>query len=378
MMSKVQTIVLVISLLTINNIGLLYFLGDDSENQQRPDRSISTPSTEHQATENTNIENIDVNTTDISVSRDKLDLTTTGRPDQVEAELEQAVEAYMTSQDFVELLDAYRTKAQQRQIDLHNNYQSMTAAELLNAYQGSTDKHEKKTILQYLANTDLSQIETYQIEQFYTNSIDEEIGNWMKSKLVTELIDRQGDGALNLAKQFLSESNHNPGEDFEVLAKVFEYDRDFIVDLASNMSIDELANSFIFSTLSSDSSAANDFFENQIDNNLNADNSKVYEKLHTFGQQITLSTSQQEKVSDLMLSKKSPTRRFALGLTGSIDDISLLRRRFEGLQTPQDRQSFIHGLSGNIESEGHAELIRELTSNSTDPQMQQLGRYLVK
>ena len=273
----------------------------------------------------------------------------------------------MTSEDFVGVLDSYRATREQQQADLQSNFSSMTARDLLNAYQVTTDKRERQTILQYLTNTDLSSVDAYDLKQLYNDGSDGENHDWIKSKLVFELLERQDDEALNLAKQFLSETKNSRWVGIDVLNKVFEFDRNYVIELANNMSIDQLSNSYVLSALSSDPSAIEEFYTNQLDNILAADNLKVYERLHTGPQKLDLNTGQQEKIIDLMASKRSAARNFALGMSGSIDDIPILRARFDSLSTAQDRQAFIFGLFGNSESEPHSELMRELVSASDDP-----------
>ena len=375
-MNKVQTIILALAVLMINNIALIYYLKGGTGTAQPSNNALSKSAIQPKISEKESSNYIDQHNGGNLNKKGKSKRVAVSKSGDLElqAELKQAVQEYMASQDFTGVLDSYRATREQQQADLQSNFSSMTAADLLNAYQVTTDKRERQTILQYLTNTDLSSVDAYDLKQLYNDDIDGEIHDWTKSKLVVELLDRQDDEALNIAKQFLTESKNGRGIRMEVLSKTFEFDRDYVVNLASNMSIDELSNSFILNAIGSDSSAVTEFYENQLDNILAADNQKVFESLYQGPGNFDLTANQQDKVSDLMLSKRTSALNFALGMAGNIDDISILRDRFDRLSTAQDRQAFMYGLYRNNKSEPHVELMRELASASDDPNIKLWGQ----
>ena len=152
---------------------------------------------------------------------------------------------------------------------------------------------------------------------------------------------------------------------------MFEVDRDFVVELVSSLSLEEPSDSSILLVIGQDSSAIKKVFQNQLDNILISDDPNVFENLTYYSVPMALSADQKTKIKDLMQSKRSGHRGFAISMVHSIEDVKFLKSVFEDLKLSSDRQSFMYGLAKNTESKEHKELFNELAENSDDPSIRQ-------
>ena len=150
-----------------------------------------------------------------------------------------------------------------------------------------------------------------------------------------------------------------------------------MIETANELPVDQLVkNSLLVSTLARDSEALKSFFEKQLDNILDADDSRIYRDLQNFGVEMELSRSQEQSLGDLLASERKSKRSFAIGFVGNISDIDMLKDRYADLFSSQEKQTFIYGLISNSASENHKELAREFSENSDDPLIKQITNNL--
>ena len=371
-----QYLIITVIVVLINNLALWYFLGSEPE-------EITNVQTDSIQTPNLIKESKELGDIDIKQNRNSELLAANSDEEEQEQNQEQeifedsievtsAVKNYMASDEFFEVLDTYRTQRQQKQRELQEEVASLSTLELLHAYSIATDRQEKNIILQALYQSDLTAIDSYQLKEIYNN---EDVNDWMKSRLLVAMLDQKDQDSITLAKEFLRESKGQYG--YEVWDRLFDFDRGYVIETANELPVDQLVkNSSLVSTLARDSEALKSFFEKQLDNILDADDSRIYRDLQNFGVEMELSRSQEQSLGDLLASERKSKRSFAIGFVGNISDIDMLKDRYADLFSSQEKQTFIYGLISNSASENHKELARELSENSDDPLIKQITTNL--
>ncbi|MBX2847507.1 MAG: hypothetical protein KTR16_04250 [Acidiferrobacterales bacterium] len=287
---------------------------------------------------------------------------------QLKEELAITFNEYIASEEFKTLLDSRQAERAQLYRDQLASYNSMTSLELIATYQMETNETKKLNIQHALTQKNLSIVNTADIKQILFES---SVSSHIKSTLIHELLERGDYEALDLAKLFLTENieNFGYGEAYETMKKVFELDRDFVIDLGKSLSLEQFSTSAILMIFQQDPSAIKAIFQTKLDDILDAENPVIFENFAYSTAPIELSREQQNTIADLMFSKRSAERNFALTMSHSIEDIDLLRTRFETLETETDKQSFIFGLMKNSDSKPHQELLGEFSGSLNDPYM---------
>ena len=275
----------------------------------------------------------------------------------------------MASDEFFEVLDTYRTQRQEKQRELQEEVASLSTLELLNAYSSATDRQEKSIILQALYQSDLTAIDSYQLKEFYN---DEDVNGWMKSKLLVAMLDQKDQEAINLAKDYVA-TPRRANTSYEIWNRLFDLDRDYVISTASEMSIEQLVKQGgLLGSMLQDSDAKKQFYENQLDNILNSNNSRVFQNLQPYQVEIELSRSQQNKLGDLMRSELQSERRFAIGFVSNIGDLDVLKEGYQALTSSDDRQLFLIGAMANSENEPVSAWAQETIEASDNPRIQGL------
>ena len=372
-----QYLIITVIVLLINNLALWYFLGSESEEMTNAQTdSIQTPSLIKESKELENIginQNRNRNNELLAANSDEADQDQDQDQEQEifeeSIEVTSAVKSYMASDEFFEVLDTYRTQRQEKQRELQEEVAPLSTLELLNAYSSATDRQEKSIILQALYQSDLTAIDSYQLKEFYN---DEDVNGWMKSKLLVAMLDQKDQEAINLAKDYVA-TPRRANTSYEIWNRLFDLDRDYVISTASEMSIEQLVKQGgLLGSMLQDSDAKKQFYENQLDNILNSNNSRVFQNLQPYQVEIELSRSQQNKLGDLMRSELQSERRFAIGFISNIGDLDVLKEGYQALTSSDDRQLFLIGAMANSENEPVSAWAQETIEASDNPRIQGL------
>ena len=360
-----QFLAITLVILLLNNLSLWFLFNNRLSNELNSNNTSSVEISKTNA--------VQLNNNGIALNEPKDYIHSLKKSNQRDIEdqvITDAVSNYMKSEEFIKEFELLQKNSYKKLQTQYESYQFMTGPELLNAYLNETSTTNKNVIMSYLSQKSLSAVDSYELKEILANS---EIDSHSKSTIIHELLEREDYDALNLAKEFLS-NNFDRSKaiaSFKTLQKLFEVDRDFVVELVSSLSLEELSDSSILLVIGQDSSAIKKVFQNQLDNILISDDPNVFENLTYYSVPMALSADQKTKIKDLMQSKRSGHRGFAISMVHSIEDVKFLKSVFEDLKLYSDRQSFMYGLAKNTESKEHKELFNELAENSDDPSIRQ-------
>ena len=281
-----------------------------------------------------------------------------------------AVKQYMASNEFFEVLDVYRTQRQEKRREMQEQIGSLNVSEVINAYFTATGQIDKNLILQELYGRDLSSVDSYLLKDLYHT---DNVNDWMKENLIVAMFDRQDQESITLAREFVSKDTRERTRG-EVWTRLFDEDRDYVIETLSGMSIDQLAkDAYAINALSNDSEALNLFYQEQLDNILDAENSKVFDNLNYLRVDMELSGSQQRRLGNSLQSERKSERRFAINFATNIDDIDMLQDRYNEFITSEDRELFIFAMMSNTSTEAHRQLAQEIIKSSDDPRIRRLS-----
>jgi len=371
-MTKARIAVVAVLVLAVNNIALIYFLKEKPiDETQVSTQTQKVPLFENSVTPNSDRLDQDRSS---SLSDTAIFQTNDSSVSQDETDVASAVRDYMASPEFVKVLDDYRSLKQTEQREQLSQFSDFSASDLFSAYQASANNQEKQIILQRLSQhlaesddgLDVSQLK----ELYHTEGID----GWTRTKLLSALLSKNDAEAVQWSKQLLSKgSGDGQGQYYEITRQLYELEPEFIVDLAIEMPIERLAKSYVpQSFLYNDPDQAKVFFESRLDEILETNDSRVYEKLAATSTDLELSDAQERKIGELFASPKSATRNFAVSFAANIEDIQILREAYENLSQRQERQALVYKLIGQAESDAHVDLGYELAAQSEDTVLERL------
>jgi len=242
----------------------------------------------------------------------------------------------------------------QQKFALQEERRLMSAQELFEAYLLTSSNEEKKEILNSLNNKGYGDLETDSIKELYYTA---DISDWMKSQLLISLFDRQDDDALPLAKQFVSNAGRGTGE---IWHWIYDYDRDYVLETASGMSIKQLVDSSIVQSFAyQDSDAMRKFLGNQLDNILAVENVGFFRGIFMLPIEIELSDRQQREIGELLFAERESVRAIAINFAININDLGLLRDAFNNFSSQQERDNLINSLT-STDRVSHRSLAQEL------------------
>ena len=378
-----QYLVMTVVILLLNNLTLFYFLGSSPDDsvivQNREDIGIIQFETSvgdtNKPREAKNIEVLP-NKPREAKNKEVLPNDDSERQDVEIADAEEnskvsfAVKQYMASNEFFEVLDVYRTQRQEKRREMQEQIASLNVSEVINAYFTATGQIDKNLILQELYGRDLSSVDSYLLKDLYHT---DNVNDWMKENLIVAMFDRQDQESITLAREFVSKDTRERTRG-EVWTRLFDEDRDYVIETLSGMSIDQLAkDAYAINALSNDSEALNLFYQEQLDNILDAENSKVFDNLNYLRVDMELSGSQQRRLGNSLQSERKSERRFAINFAPNIDDIDMLQDRYNEFITSEDRELFIFAMMSNTSTEAHRQLAQEIIKSSDDPRIRRLS-----
>ena len=366
-------LIITVLILLLNNVALFYFFGSDSSE----DISAQTNEFVTALSESKTLKN--VGTTPVEKTRSKnsvVDRLDESRLDETQdleenTEVTNVVKDYITSDEFLKVLDNYNSERQEAQNEFGKEIALLSASELISAYSNTSERWQKSWVLGVLSQKDLTEVETYQLKEFYNA---EDLNSRVKERVLVAMLDQNDEEALSIAKQYVVDGDTDI-DSYELWNRLVDLDRDFTFKTASEMPIDQISKIRpLISNLYQEPEGLKVFFENQLDNILDAEDPKVFDTLQYTGSSVTidLSDSQQQKFGKLLSSKNRSKRNFAFGFVGNLDDTDMLRDRYNELTFSQDKRDFVYGLTVSTESDAHKQLLSEILEATDDSQLKQL------
>ena len=370
-------LIITVLILLLNNVALFYFFGSDSSE----DISAQTNEFVTALSESKTLKN--VGTTPVEKTRSKnsvVDRLDESRLDETQdleenTEVTNVVKDYITSDEFLKVLDNYNSERQEAQNEFGKEIALLSASELISAYSNTSERWQKSWVLGVLSQKDLTEVETYQLKEFYNA---EDLNSRVKERVLVAMLDQNDEEALSIAKQYVVDGDTDI-DSYELWNRLVDLDRDFTFKTASEMPIDQISKIRpLISNLYQEPEGLKVFFENQLDNILDAEDPKVFDTLQYTGSSVTidLSDSQQQKFGKLLSSKNRSKRNFAFGFVGNLDDTDMLRDRYNELTFSQDKRDFVYGLTVSTESDAHKQLLSEILEATDDSQLKQLNSQL--
>ena len=365
-------LIITVLILLLNNVALFYFFGSDSSE----DISAQTNEFVTALSESKTLKN--VGTTPVEKTRSKnsvVDRLDESRLDETQdleenTEVTNVVKDYITSDEFLKVLDNYNSERQEAQNEFGKEIALLSASELISAYSNTSERWQKSWVLGVLSQKDLTEVETYQLKEFYNA---EDLNSRVKERVLVAMLDQNDEEALSIAKQYVVDGDTDI-DSYELWNRLVDLDRDFTFKTASEMPIDQISKIRpLISNLYQEPEGLKVFFENQLDNILDAEDPKVFDTLQHTGSSVTidLSDSQQQKFGKLLSSKNRSKRNFAFGFVGNLDDTDMLRDRYNELTFSQDKRDFVYGLTVSTESDAHKQLLSEILEATDDSQLKQ-------
>ena len=364
-------LIITVLILLLNNVALFYFFGSDSSE----DISAQTNESVTALSESKTLKN--VGTTPVEKTRSKnsvVDRLDESRLDETQdleenTEVTNVVKDYITSDEFLKVLDNYNSERQEAQNEFDKEIALLSASELISAYSNTSERWQKSRVLGVLSQKDLTEVETYQLKEFYNA---EDLNSRVKERVLVAMLDQNDEEALSIAKQYVVDGDRDI-DSYELWNRLVDLDRDFTFKTLSEMPIDQI-NGTLIGNLYQEPEGLKVFFENQLDNILDAEDPKVFDTLQHTGSSVTidLSDSQQQKFGKLLSSKNRSKRNFAFGFVGNLDDTDMLRDRYNELTFSQDKRDFVYGLMVSTESDAHKQLLSEILEATDDSQLKQL------
>ncbi len=364
-------LIITVLILLLNNVALFYFFGSDSSE----DISAQTNESVTALSESKTLKN--VGTTPVEKTRSKnsvVDRLDESRLDETQdleenTEVTNVVKDYITSDEFLKVLDNYNSERQEAQNEFGKEIALLSASELISAYSNTSERWQKSWVLGVLSQKDLTEVETYQLKEFYNA---EDLNSRVKERVLVAMLDQNDEEALSIAKQYVVDGDRDI-DSYELWNRLVDLDRDFTFKTLSEMPIDQI-NGTLIGNLYQEPEGLKVFFENQLDNILDAEDPKVFDTLQHTGSSVTidLSDSQQQKFGKLLSSKNRSKRNFAFGFVGNLDDTDMLRDRYNELTFSQDKRDFVYGLISGTRSDAHNQLLNEILEATDDSQLKQL------
>jgi len=365
-MKVYQRIFIIIAVVMLNNVMLLFYIGHFSKDQTlRSDvkEIISATATVAPTSSNQPLATIDLIQRPTTVESEIEEIDS--------AELAQAVENYIDSDQFLVVLEAWQKNARQRNNDLSMRMSKMGGRELHSVVLQAESRSERfaafGTLLQ---GGKLQQLSNQELKELYTEpSIDRS----NKAQLLSILLENDDAEALDWAKSSIQTDSIGRHTGSDVYAAIYEKDPDFIIQHINQIDINTWSPQHgLLGLIQQQPELATTFYTQNFDKILSSNNDKVF--MYGLGNAtIELTQQQQSQVVELFDSHNQHKRNFAINLASTIDDLQTLRQAYTKLNRNQDQMIFIRGLLSSNASSGAADLARELASNSDNPRIQRLA-----
>lgn len=367
-MKPYQVILIVITIVALNNLLVLSLVGYFSKESSLPATPVNVASKtvpEPEDTLVTNAESIfEPPAIDTQVAPDPSPETSAP-----EEELVSAVKRFVTSKDFEKVLDEYQLSASLRYQQMQKRFSRMGASELYDAAINSDSRTEKQMALAMLNQGKVNDLETSELKVLYQEqSVDE----WGKRQILVKLLEEKDPEALNWAKQLLSDGQVFYGD--EVYAAVYEVDPDFVKERLSNLDLsDSQSSASALSFVIQEPELAKVFFEENFDKILESNSNQIYQ-MGAYSVDFDLSRRQQASLIEFFDSTNRHKRSFAISVSKNIDDVDVLRDAYSRLAKRKDQRNFLRRLSLERMNPDKRSLVQELAADSDDPEIRKMVR----
>ena len=279
--------------------------------------------------------------------------------------------AFAASQEFADIMNEYSIAQSRRGAEKQNEFQKMTAQELLSVYLSTDNSLDKQSALGSLHGK-YDQLETYELKQLY-QSLDATNGKWASSELLNILLERDDPDALVWVKQEILNGDSSSNISRDIYQNVYEKDPEFISDYVRNLPLEVATKQgFLFSLLSTESELAKIFLEKNIDEILDTGNTTNLNFIG-YNASIDLDSQQEARLVEFFGSSKKDTREFAIVLARDIDDVELLREGFNKLTRDREQSIFLSQLLTDGKDTSKGRLAIELAERVDNPRLQ---RYI--
>ena len=365
--SKIQIFLII---LMINNLVMLYFMGYFSSDPEligtERESGMGTGvllNTEIQGTpiqKTTAVESNAVSNEENTLSNQNI-------------EIENAIQRYVMSEQFSELLDEYRDTVRSRNRDTEKLLSGMSVSELYEVTQNSSQRIEKQSALQKLLQGNINNLELHQLKSLYH---DPDFDKYSKSRFLVKMIEHNDSEALDWAKQALTGNELGKYIEYDLLSSIYEKDPEFIRGYIDQLDVEDLGGAQnIFHLTQLEPELINGFFAKKFDQILESNNDDLYQMIgHNVDFDMT--SEQQAKLVEFFESNNKHKRSFAINLAKNIDDLSVLREAYNQLPRKDEKQNFIYSLYNSQNNREHLSLVKELIGDSDVPRLQLLLRQI--
>ncbi len=361
-MKPYQIVLTVITVLALNNLALLSFIGHFSEQKNDTIDVASNGGgiTLSEAQRSDDEKTSNSATSLASEQQDKTDLT-------------QEFENYVRSEQFSAVITDWQRKSRKRNQEISARLVNMNADELYAVAFESENINEKSMALYQLTQgSKYKQLSNEKLKGLYS-----EDGNdgWARQKFLSTLLERDDSEALGWAKQLITGTSvSRTSSELDIYSKIYEKDPEFMKQHVAETEFSDTPRSFdLFTFLQTEPKLAGPFFTRNFDKILKSQNDDIF-KFGMYGiANIELTQQQQLDVTKLFKSKNSNKRNFANSLIEKIDDIQALRGAYAGLRLARDKDRFIGSLLQSGENTEKLALGKEFAANSDDPNVQRLA-----
>ena len=369
-MKQYRKVLIFLIILMINNLIMLNFMGyfsSDSEliGTERDGRaeSVDLLDTEKQNKPIPKASSIESN----AVSMEK------NTSSNQNIEIEDAIQRYVKSEQFAEILDEYRDAVRARNRNTEKLLSGMSVSELYEVTQNSSQRIEKQSAIRKLLQGNINKLELHQLKTLYQ---DPEFDKYSKSRFLVKMIEHNDSEALDWAKQALTDNELGKYIEYDLLSSIYEKDPEFIRGYIDQIDVADLGGgSNIFYLTQLEPEVINGFFAKKFDQILESNNDDLYQMIgHNV--EFDMTNEQQVKLGEFFESNNKHKRSFAINLAKNIDDISILREAYNRLPRKAEKQSFVYSLYNSQNNREHLNLIEELITDSDVPRLQLLLRQI--
>lgn len=364
-MSVMKIILIGGTVLVINNVLLLNFLGYFSD-KTKPTRNelnkpqavvFDTRNAEQDISRSEAQNTVPENDVDKQVSTVSLDQT------QIIDMLRNVAE----TDDFIAILDNYQTEAGRRYMELQKKYGSMNALELYDVVQNAETNRERQFALQVLTQSNFGELETYQIKSILNTA---DLQSWHKGKLLSNLLERRDPEALGLAKDYMSQNPSGRYMDQNLVRNVYDLDPQYIEAFVNDLDLDKGRDSFaVLSVALEDPKIAKEFYKKNFDQIVESKSSELFNYLNS-SSDLDLSVDQQNKIVDLLQSPNRQKRQFAMGMLNNVENLDTIREAFQNMDRESEKRNFIYILVGQADNPERKQLAKKLAESIDDPRLQ--------
>ena len=368
-MKSYQIVLLVIIVVTLNNVVLLNLLGYFS-------KELETPSAVKPVLDQAEPKLVSPKP-DQSVLLTKEVPTVTNDIDEMPnshafesdaafySEVANAVKQFALSAEFEQVLERYQANAAPRYEKMQSQLSAMNSSELYALAIDSGSPFEQRYAQQLLVQGGLDDLEAVELKNLY---LTEGLDSWIKQSILPKLLDEGDLEAVGWAKQVLVDGPSSEYLGPEFYEAVYEADPDFVTQHINNLDLDGSRKSLDALTfVMQDTDLSKEYYNQNFDKILDAKSSQTYQYLYN-KHDLELSNQQQSQLSEFFGSKSRHRRNFAINQVKNIDDVHVLRDSYSLLNRDSEKLTFLKALSDQQKDTEVIGLIKELAADSDAPE----------